>query len=240
MVDVAEYCRELEIHLCRKNDGHLIRIVGPSFETVSRWAASGVPVKVAMGGIDRYFERYYRKGARRRPVKIDFCEDDVLDLFDEWRRATGLTTDDAKRVEATGDAETHTTRKHGPSLPEHLERALIRLSSLRASGGLDDRADTLVDRVSSELDNARARSGGVRGNERRELLERLEQLDSELMELARLTSSADVIAAARQEALDDLGPFRSTMAADAFDGALELAFARTLRERLGLPVLVFR
>ena len=48
VIDVSEYCRDLETHLCRKNDGHLIRIVGPSFEIVSRWAATGVPLKVAM------------------------------------------------------------------------------------------------------------------------------------------------------------------------------------------------
>ena len=70
-MDVAQYCRDLESHLCRKNDGHLMRIVGPSFELVSRWASDGVPLKVACSGIDRYFDRYYRKGARRRPVKIN-------------------------------------------------------------------------------------------------------------------------------------------------------------------------
>ncbi len=92
-MDVAEYCREIETYLCRKNDGHLIRVVGPSFEIVSRWAIDGVPLKVALGGIDRYFERYYRKGPRRRPVRIDFCDADVRDVFDEWRRATGVSAD---------------------------------------------------------------------------------------------------------------------------------------------------
>src|SRR5262249_60702541 len=90
-VDVSGYCRDIETYLCRKNDGHLIRVVGPSFDVVSRWAEQGVPLKVAYAGIDRYFERYYRKGPRRRPVKIDFCEADVLDVYDEWRRALGVT-----------------------------------------------------------------------------------------------------------------------------------------------------
>ena len=89
-LQISDYCREIETYLCQKNDGHLIRVTGPSFDLVSGWAAQGVPLKVAFKGIDRYFERYYRKGPRRRPVKIDFCEADVLDVFDEWRRATGL------------------------------------------------------------------------------------------------------------------------------------------------------
>jgi len=89
-VQIPDYCHEVERYLCQKNDGHLIRIVGPSFDLVSAWAAQGVPLKVACRGIDRYVERYYGKGPRRRPVRIDFCEADVLDAFDEWRRATGL------------------------------------------------------------------------------------------------------------------------------------------------------
>jgi hypothetical protein len=91
-----DYCREIEAYLCRKNDGHLIRIVGPSFDRVRGWASLGVPFKVVCHGIDRYFERYYAKGARRRPVQIDFCEADVLDAFDAWRRAVGLRVPDGE------------------------------------------------------------------------------------------------------------------------------------------------
>src|SRR5437016_1378078 len=75
----------------RQTDGHLVRVVGPSFDLVSRWAAQGIPLKIAFRGVDRRFERYYAKGPRRRPLRIEFCEADVLDAFDEWRRAVGLT-----------------------------------------------------------------------------------------------------------------------------------------------------
>ena len=73
-MDPAEYCREIEAYLCRKNEGHLIRIVGPAFEQVCGWAQLGVPLKIAFRGIDQYCERYYAKGPRRRPVRIEFCE----------------------------------------------------------------------------------------------------------------------------------------------------------------------
>lgn len=234
-VDVAEYCRDLETYMCRKNDGHLMRIVGPSFELVSRWALQGVPVKVAMGGIDRYFERYYRKGPRRRPAKIDFCEADVLDVFDEWRRATGLSASGV--VAPEGDAGPSPSRK-GPTLPEHIERALLRLSNLRATGVLGSWADPLLDTVSSELDQAR-RSGGVRGEERRVLVARLEQHDTALLDLVRSHTSDVVLREVRDEASADLAAFRAGMPSDAFDRAVDLAATRALRERLGLPVLTF-
>jgi hypothetical protein len=88
--DPAEYCRAIEAYLTRKNEGHLIRVAGPVFEQVSGWAAQGVPLAVAFRGIDRYCERYYAKGPRRRPVRVEFCEADILELFDDWRRAVGV------------------------------------------------------------------------------------------------------------------------------------------------------
>ena len=91
----GEFCREIETYLCRKNDGHLIRIVGPVFQKVCGWAAQGVPIKIAYRGIDRYFDRQQAKGPgpRRRPIRVEFCEADILDAFDEWRRAVGVTVE---------------------------------------------------------------------------------------------------------------------------------------------------
>jgi hypothetical protein len=238
LMDVSEYCRDLEAYLCRKNDGHLVRIVGPSFETVSRWAATGVPLKVAQSGIDRYFERYYRKGPRRRPVKIDFCEADVLDVFDEWRRATGVVAP----VTGDGAASTSdgtTARKRGPSLPDHLERVLTRLSSLRATGALADAADPLLDRVSSELDAVRAKSAGLRGEERKAVIARLADLDAELLRIVRSSAGDDLLAAVERQAAEELAPFRGTMPADGYERAVRLAADRALRQRCGLPTIEF-
>jgi len=154
-LQIADYCREIEAYLCRKNDGHVIRVVGPSFDLVARWAAKGVPINVAYEGIDRYFERYYRKGPRRRPVKIDFCEPDVLDVFDEWRRLTGVVADPASQV--PGDEFGPDSRR--ASLPAHLERVVRRLTSARVTGMLGIEFDALIDRMAAELDASRAKAG---------------------------------------------------------------------------------
>lgn len=233
-VEITDYCREIEAYLCRKNDGHLIRVVGPSFEMVSRWATDGVPLKVAFGGIDRYVERYYRKGPRRRPVRIDFCEADVLDVFDEWRRATGV----AASAVAEPASEPSPGRR-GPSLPEHLERVLRRLTNARATSVLDSRVDDLIDRLSAELDRARGASSGLRGEARQALIDRLAQADRDLMGLARPTLDERAVAELTREAESELAPFRSQMATDVYERARDLAVDRLVRDRLGLPVLVF-
>jgi hypothetical protein len=231
----ADYCREIEAYLCQKNDGHLIRVVGPSFEMVSRWAADGVPIKVAFRGIDRYFERYYKKGPRRRPVRVDFCEADVLDVFDEWRRATGLIGGSA----AGGDPGTERTPR---SLPAHLERVVLRLTNALASGVLGEHGrdlDDLTTRVSRELDGARAAAGGVRGEARRALLARLAALDAELLTLARSTLDPQGRALIERDANEELAAFRDRMPREAYERALAAIVDRLARERLTLPTITF-
>jgi hypothetical protein len=238
LIDLPEYCREIETYLCRKNDGHLIRVVGPSFELVSSWAAQGVPLKVACAGIDRYFERYYRRGPRRRPVKIDFCEADVLDVFDEWRRATGVSA-------AAGSADAPSSADHPPSaarrqsLPAHLERVVERLSAARASGTIGEAFDAIIDRAAAALDAARMRSGGVRGDARQAMIDGLREADSEMLWLARARLAGDALAEVEREAAAELAPFAQAMTEEGRRRAHEAAVDRLVRERLRLPTISF-
>ena len=234
---IDDYCREIEAYLCRKNDGHLIRVVGPSFGVVSGWAEQGVPLKIAFAGIDRYFERYYRKGPRRRPVKIDFCDADVLDVFDEWRRATGVPSASASSAPISNLQSAIGNRS--VSLPQHLERVLLRLTQARVNGSLGDAFDALIDRAAAELDAARARAGGLRGEARQALLDRLAVLDAEIVTQARGTLDEVERSALAREAEDELAGFKSGMSAEAFARAREAAIDRLVRERVKLPTIAF-
>jgi hypothetical protein len=243
-LQIEDYCREIETYLCQKNDGHLIRVVGPSFELVSSWAARGLPLKVACRGIDRYFERYYRKGPRRRPVRIDFCEADVLDVFDEWRRAVGLVSHggldpegEPARSALHEDAERD---RRGPSLPAHLQRVVLKLTAARSQEVAGQPFDDVIDRVARELDAARADARGVRGEARRAVLDRLSVLDAELLHTARKALDEAARVALTREAEDELSGFRDRMAPDAFVRAREAAVDRLVRERFGLPIVAFR
>jgi hypothetical protein len=227
---IDEYCREIETYLCQKNDGHLIRVVGPSFGVVSGWAEQGVPLKIAFAGIDRYFERYYRKGPRRRPVKIDFCDADVLDVFDDWRRAVGAPSSVVSPQSSVSGRQ---------SLPQHLERVLLRLTQARVNGSLGDAFDALIDRAAAELDAARAKAGGLRGEARTALLDRLAALDAEVVTQARATLDESARSTLAREAEDELAGFKSGMTAEAFARAREAAIDRLVRERVKLPTIAF-
>lgn len=241
-MEVGDYCREVERYLCKKNDGHLIRVVGPSFALVSRWAVDGVPLKVTFRGIDRYVERYYRNGPRRRPVRIDFCEADVLEVFDEWRRATGIVGAPAASQPLSADesqAGAANEPRRGPSLPMHLERVVMALTNARATGAVGPDADTVIDGLSAELDAARASAGGVRGNVRRALIGRLAALDSALLALMRLRLNQENVQQMEHEAAAELSAYRGRMPVDAYDRARQSVLDRLVRERFKLPIVTF-
>jgi hypothetical protein len=226
MEDHSEYCRQLEAYLCQKNGGHLVRIVGPAFEKVRGWAELGVPLKVAYRGIDRYCERHAQR-ARRRPARIEFCEADVLEQFDDWRRAVGV----AAAAGESGGA----SRK--PTLASHVERVVSRLIARRSVGS--PAFERQIEMLLRELDRLAGDARRARGESRGAVVARLARLDDELMQVAAAELDDRAAAAARREATEELAPFGARMGPDARARALEAAFMREVRESLDLPTISY-
>ena len=239
--EAGEYCRLVERYLCQKNEGHLVRIVGPAFERVSGWARQGVPLKVAYRGIDRCVERHHSRLPRRRPVRIEFCEADVLDVFDEWRRAVGVL-EAGSAVPAgraggdPGDAGDQRSPRRA-SLPAQLERVLLRLSAFLATAAAPAPVRTMAEHALREIDTLRPAARGARGPARQAIIDRLRALDMALLDAAAAAATPETVAALRREAAEELGPYRERMSDPAYAAAIESAVRRLLRGRLGLPTV---
>jgi hypothetical protein len=232
--EVGEYCRQVEQHLCRRNEGHLIRIAGPRFDVVQNWFMRGIPIKIAMQGIDRTVERRHAKDSRRRPVPIEFCEDDVLDVFEEWRRAVGVS--EAGAAGAAGAAGEASEARRG-SLPAHLERVIARLTTVR--GGADRSLDPVLDEIVRELDAARAKAKTIRGDARDAVIDRLRQIDASLIEALRQRADGQILEQLAADADEELKPFKARMPADAYQQSHQACIDRLLRERAGLPTIAY-
>ncbi len=236
MTDVDAYCRDLEAYLCRKNDGHLIRITGPAFERVVAWAHQGIPLKVAEAGIDRYFERYYRKGPRRRPVRIDFCEADVLDAFDDWRRALGIAAvvpDSAGGPDVEEPVQGASRSRR--SLASQLEAALSRLTVLRGSDKAGPAIGPVLDAAVRALDSLQPAAARARGEARDALLQQVAAVEAELVAAATAALTEGTRTEIEHEADAELAPFRQRMAPEAYAQSRRAAIARLVRQHFGLP-----
>ena len=239
MIDVGEYCRSVEDYLTRVNAGHLVRIVGPGFGLVREWAERSVPLSVVFRGIDNKAERH-RHGKSTRPLRIEFCADDVRAVFDQWRRAVGLDLGAegvAEQETAADGATPPEAPARTPALGRHLDRIIDKLA--RASGrddlpaGLRDEADRILQAAAA----LRESSARLRGDARAEAIDRLAGLEEAQRVSVRAHAPAEWISSLRQDAELDLAPFKSRLEAGAWNRSIDITVDRLLRDRFALPHL---
>ena len=252
-VDVGEYCRIVEEHLTRVNGGHLIRIVGPAFELVRRWAEAGVPASVVFRGIDLKAERH-RLGNSTRPLRLEFCEADVREVYRNWRRAVGLfgnegaendesTPGGAAAGGAAQDADFDSQvdlkdrKERRPSLTRHLDRAVDRMSRAMSRADLPDDLREALDLVLQELVELRDVARKARGPIREEIAQRLQLLDEQLADRLQSFAPTVVLENVRREAESELAHYRGRLSRDAWPRAVHANADRLLRDRYGLPTL---
>jgi len=114
---------------------------------------------------------------------------------------------------------------------------LVRLSSLLATQDSPAELRAMVERVALEIDRLRGSARGLRGDARRDVVERLGTLDGELAEGALRWAPDSLIAQALAAAREELAPLRNRMSETAYEEALRRISAREVRARLQLPTL---
>jgi hypothetical protein len=230
--DVHAYCREVEAYLCRRNDGHLIRIVGPSFELVKGWAEQGIPLALVREAIDRVVERAERKPqVRRRPLRIEFCDAEVLDGYDRWRRAVGV-------AHATPVPEGGAVAKRG-SLHAHVERVVVQLAAALGSDRAPAALQPAVKTALTALDAVQSSSATARGAARDALIATLAEIDRTLLDAAVLALPTERLAALTAEATQELAAFRGRLQPAQWEAAVSAARGRLVRAAVGVPVVSF-
>jgi hypothetical protein len=234
--DLGEYCRRVEEHLARVNEGHIIRIVGTAFEVVRLWALEGIPLGIVCRGIDAKAERH-RAGRSKRPLRLEFCEGDVRALYDDWRRAVGAWTPETSHGDtAAAGLPPAIEERRRPSVTRQLDRAIDRV--VAASGNLDlpDGLPTALTTILDEMVMLRDRLRHARGAARQALGEQLVVVDRAIANAARAAAGAS-IADVESEARRELAGFRSRLPAEAWDRSVRAGVDRLLRERYNLPTL---
>src|SRR5687768_9805070 len=232
-VDVGGYCRHVEAYLCRRNGGHLVRIVGPGFALVRGWAAEGVPLSLVERAIDVCSERREARREATRPLRIEFCEAEVREQFQRWRRAIGPYVG-AAADDASGEADAP-----APGLASHLTRAVERLARAAARLEHSETFRAALDAVIVAAAAVQAESKGARGERRAAFIDDLKRIDEALMVAAREEGARSGLdRAVRDAAAKELAPWRERMPGAAWTGALAAAGDRLLRDRLDLPDLI--
>lgn len=237
MIDIGDYCRQVEAHLTRVNGGHLVRIVGPGFSLVRQWADEGVPLSAVFRGIEQKAERH-KAGASKRPLRIEFCEADVREVYDAWRRAIGVAPASVEGGDGTsmpeadrgsGSARRSTTR----DLDRAVERLVAVAGRLELPEALREGVNGVLDQVLAIRDQLK----GARGAARDAALAPLAEIDRTMLILARRAVPEAVMADIRSEAERDLLAFRDRLSVEAWQQAVDVTIDRGVRAHFALPDL---
>jgi len=252
------YYTEIEDAFIRRRGKHLL-LSPMDWALIESWKAMGVPLHVALQGIEHSFNSHDAKPRRRSVKTLMYCQEEVEALFAEWfdgQRGAATTTPGAEGTDglhkdedgttwANGQAPTKAGADNGLPFPRevistHLAQcraALERTREHRATlGGVDELVEALV-RTASRLDELAADFA-------RTARPNAEQLENSLTDLEQLLDRAilavlpaEHLATKRAETAEQLRAYRIRMERATYEQTLENLLAKRLREECGVPRL---
>jgi hypothetical protein len=243
------YFTEIEDAFIRRRGKHLL--LSPlDWALIESWKAMGVPLHVALRGVEKSFDSYEAKPRRRSVKSLLYCQEEVEAQFSEWReRQTGAH--DAGDAAANGGAKSKGQggkgEGEGDGLPfpreaiaEHLAAARAETLGARAArlakGGEDGLTETLA-RAADRLEGLE-RDFAAAARPDAELLEgALCDLEAMLDRAVRSSVAPERIEARRREAEEQLKPYRARMGRAAYEQTRDNLLAKYLREDCDVPRL---
>jgi hypothetical protein len=230
ILNYFNYFTEIEEAFVRRRKRHLL-LSPTDWALIESWKTLGVPLHIALRGIERSFDSY-ESAPRRRAVKtLFYCQEEVEAQFGEWlERQQGASPEDAETTSDDSD-----TLPRAPIL-EHLQHAAEGLRECAAQRRPDDFGETL-NRAAAALDElAQDYAQAAQPNP-----ERLEQslntwenrLDEALLQAAPPPELAD----AQTQADAQLKGYRKQMDAEVYAQTAQNLILKQLRQLYGVPRL---
>ena len=233
------YFTEIEDTFIRRRGKHLL-LSSMDWALIESWKEMGVPLHVALSGIERAFDSFNAKPRRRTVKSLLYCQEEVEAQFAEWQESqVGATAkkNGEKVIKETID-EAHLPFPRSTIL-EHLERVRASLRQIcdeRKKSRKDDFCDALS-RVASRLKELQEDFTHAARPDAEKLENSLTSLEKLLDEALVANLPARELAATRLIAEEQLQPYRSRMERPVYEQTLDNLLLKRLRDAHGLPRL---
>ena len=246
------YFTEIEDAFIRRRGRHLL-LSPMDWALIESWKEMGVPLHVALRGIEKSFDSYESKPRKRSVKSLFYCQEEVEAQFAEWLESqTGAhaaaASDSTTPEGVAAEAAAEPVDEGGRGLP--FPRAVIAAHLAECIAGLARSLEKKrakgagEDAVSEALARAAARMGELAEDFSRaarpdaELLEgSLTDLEALIDRALRSTLTPDALEAARAEGAEQLRPYKSRMERATYEQTLDNLLAKSLREAAGVPRL---
>jgi hypothetical protein len=234
------YFTELEEAFIRRRQKHLW-LSPVDWALMESWRDRGVPLHVAIRGIERAFDSYESKPRHRTVKSLMYCREEVEAQYAEWLEGQ---VGSAGETVSEGLAEVPDKRDEALPFPrntimEHLQRAADSLAEAasRASGPRQMELATCFERAAARVREIQADLAVTAKPDAQKLEESLTHLERMIGEALKSHAPEQQLAAARAFAEEQLAAYKKKMDKEAYEETLEGIFSKRIREDYGLPRL---
>jgi uncharacterized membrane protein YccC len=231
------YFTEIEDAFVRRRGKHLL-ISSIDWALIETWKEIGIPLHVALRGIEKAFDSWESKPRKRSIKGLLYCQEEVEAQFAEWREArVGAAESEEERQ---SDEE---PQEDGPftraAILEHLERGrtgLVAARERRMKTGEDDFSDAL-ERAIALVADLEEDLAAVTTVDAQKLEISLTGVERMLSDSVRSVAGAEELATIEREVKAQLKPYRKQMESAAYQQTVDNLMLKRLREQYGLPRL---
>jgi hypothetical protein len=213
----ASYYQELESYFVSRRGSPLF-ITPDEWDLAFRWEQMGVPLAVVKEGIDRVFER---PKTLLKPRRLGYCRQTVEAAFRRFRESSfGSRSGETAGEDAGAEA--------------HLLQISSRLRELAGAWKENERKlSSFLERASDAVRSLSERAEEAPGEVELELRE----LEGKLVVESETVVGDGAREELRREAEASLESYRERMPEKIYRAALESAYRRRLKRKLGIPTL---
>ncbi|MBD0373450.1 MAG: hypothetical protein ICV60_21625 [Pyrinomonadaceae bacterium] len=232
------YFTEIEDTFVRRR-GKSLLLSPMDWALIESWKEMGIPLHVALRGIEQAFDSYESKPRKRSVKTLFYCQEEVEAQFAEWLEAQLGANDNGDSADAGPEIEEADARLPFPrqSILEHMARAR---STLLQIGKDRKRRDAFFDtlrRTAARLEELEKDFSHARRPDAEKLESDLTSLEKSLDDAVLESLSPEELSSARSETEEQLKPYRNRMEPATYQQTFENLLFKRLRERHGLPRL---
>ena len=239
------YFTEIEDTFVRRRGRHLL-LSPADWALIESWKQTGVPLHVALRGIEQAFDSYEAKPRKRTVKSLFYCQEEVEAQFAEWLESQrGAAVGGGEEAEAGGDGSAPKAEQGGGDLPFPREVIAAHLASCREElGRARERIGAAAVELGEALERAAARLTDLERDFAAAARPNAEPLEASLNDLENLLDRAlrahlpaERVEARRREAEEQLRPYRARMERATYEQTRDHLLAKLLREDGGVPRL---
>ena len=242
------YFTEIEDTFVRRRGKHLL-LSPMDWALIESWKQKGVPLHVALRGIEESFDSFEARPRRRSVKSLLYCQEEVEAQFAEWLdRQQGAHTEPPENGAGNARTQAATAQPADENAGLPFPRAAILAHLAECRTQLEQAHATRRQTSNDELCEALARAGvrlaELAADFARSTRPDAEQLEAALTDLEGLLDRAvrahlpaAQLATRQAQADEQLRPYRARMDRATYEQTRDNLLAKTLREDCGVPRL---